>query len=245
MLALMKRYFIFSLLFAWGITLQAQTFEGVISIQSSSEEGLNATYYLKGTKVYVEHKMPSGMRYYLLDTRTNKKTLLVKEEGENLAVMMPKDRLLQAKSSELKESTREVHQIELVPEEREIFGLSCRRADGANQEVEGIVWLTKAAPFGLRQLVPAISVRFRPWLTDFGAFGVPLEWWQRDRRTGEEWTTVLTYEEKTLDQAMFRIPADFETIDLGDMRQLMKANEEYPDKMPEIKQWMQEMEDLD
>ena len=224
--------------------LVAQTFEGIITIQSSSEEGLNATYYLKGTKVYVEHKTPDGIQRYLLDTRTQQKTLIVKEENQKLAVLMPQKGLMQTKSSEMKKATRETHQIELVPEEREIGGIVCRRADGANQQMEGIVWVSKEVPFGLRQLIPAIGVRYRPWLTDFGAFGVPLEWWQRDKHTGEEWTTVLTFEKKKLDQGMFRVPENYELIDLGDMRQLMKANEEHPEKMKEIKEWMREMEDL-
>ena len=103
----MKRSFIavFLACFLYGI-LPAQTFEGVITIQSSSPEGLNATYYLKGTKIYVEHQVEEGMRTYLLDTRSQQKTLLILDQEEQLAVQMPDKKLLQAKSSELKQSTR-------------------------------------------------------------------------------------------------------------------------------------------
>lgn len=228
-----------------SIALSAQSFEGMIKMTSDSPYGINADFTVKGDKILLENNSKAGKVQLIFDKTSGDITTITNENGRTMAVKtnLENTPYLKGKSAKITDSYSD-YTIEKTTETKTIDGYQCTKYIGKGKDAESIMWITEEIDFNWSDLsLMKGSAGRNPYKIDAGTSGMMMEMHTKDKKLKKEWTMTADVTEMTVSDAKFAVPAGVQVMDMTDMRQLMMEAQKNPEKMKELKEMMQKVED--
>jgi len=233
--------FLFTIL---SISLQAQSFEGMIKMTSDSPYGINADFTIKGDKILLENDSKAGKIQLIFDKTSGDITTITNENGRTMAIKtnLENNPYLKGKGGKITDSYSD-YTIEKTTETKTIDGYKCTKYIGKNKDSESIMWLTNELDFNWADLSPMKNSAGRnPYKIDAGTDGMMMEMHTKEKNGKIEWTMTADVTEMAVSEAKFQVPVGVQVMDMTDMRQLMMEAQKNPEKMKELKEVMQQVE---
>jgi len=141
----------------------AQEFEGIVTIKSLNEEGLNATFTIDNNYVLMEAKAEEGT-IQLFSNNTSGDFYMISNgsEGKMAIKQNMNSPMMQQAMGQIKmhENTdKDDYHIEVTKETKLISGYKCVKVIGSNDEAEGYAWIAKDLKINLDDLMPMAKMR--------------------------------------------------------------------------------------
>ena len=227
--------------------MQAQKFQGKVTIESSSDEGLSAVFTIKNHMVKMVTKTEEGT----LTMITNKKTgdqIMLNDNGEEKTgfkqnTLKNNPALYQhlQEQNTSPQPNKSSAKIEVTTETKMIGEYECTKIIGKDETMEGEAWVAKDVELKMADLFPTTQFNKQEknaYQRTFMGNGFIMEMKSKDLESGEETTMNATVEKMEIDDKAFNIPDGYEFTDLTNIQELMKEAAGNAEKLDEIRKAM-------
>lgn len=225
----------------------AQSFEGVITMipdfKTKPDPKNHVTYFVKGNKVVMEPRGTGAMDGRIIGDKTTKEYyMLIDAKGKKIALNLNMDKMAMSALGNTPPASSDRNTGAENPvkptmsetgETRMIDGYNCTMFAGGEKGSKSEVWVAKDIDFSLGDLLfsPNVGTQFKGY-SDMK--GLVLEAWQYDDNGKITSSVKLMPVKRTVDDAIFEIPKDYEKMDMTQFMQLAQGN-------PEMAQMIQQM----
>lgn len=231
-------------------TLTAQGFEGVITMESSSSEGIAGTFSVKGDKVLIEVNKDEKPAKMLSDRTTGEITVLIENEEKKFALKMGPDMFNgmgdMAGMQDAKEKADEV-KFNFTGKTKMIGKYKCEQVLTEDKENEVEAWMTKDLGITLFDIFPMMKEATKTDTKGAAMFellqkGMVMEANIKNKVSGETEKVTTKVDKKKLPADMFVYSEEeYKVYDMTNMMQMMMEAQNDPEKMQELQEIFQQM----
>ena len=222
----MKHFISFFLFAAFiavtSVNTLATGFEGVISMQAvvaqMGDQAIPITISTKGEKTLMEMSIPMGTMKIIMDRETGKMTTIMGQNG------MQRDMNSDAKKN--KKSDPDDTKVVATGEKKVINGHNCELYIVTFKDGESDMWVTSEMPATMLEAMKSSFTGGMQALSSRGGSGgggfeeifkkglVPIQVEMKKDGKLNATVTVLSFEQKKLDDSVFEVPADVQIMQM-------------------------------
>lgn len=232
-----------ALLFTTNVTAQQADFEGTITVVPQSPDQSKIVYTLKGAmslmEVHGTGDQSNNVTRIVTDLNAETvTTMTTAEDGRKMAVRNRLSEYDQAFTSGRIQSHHsfDPNAIRITNEKMEIDGHKCTKVVSNTPNIEGEAWVATTLNVTMQDLAPML--RRHQHIAGFmkipGLDGLVIRMNYRNTQTGENHRIHLEVNEHSVSPSVFEIPAEYNFMDMGNLRQQLLDAKGDPAKMREI-----------
>ena len=225
-------------------------FEGIIKIENTVSNSLNATFTIKGEKAMMDTKTEDGHLILITDESTGKKLTISEKNGKKTVIKKESyekryDKL--NKKYEKRSPNKSANKVKVTRETKKINGYKCFKITAKDKEHEGEAWVTKQMDLRLESFFPIIKMNQRTMpriakTLQEGVNGVVLEMTYKDLKTKKVEIMKVLVDKKSIEEDAFDISMeDAEIYDGAMVRNLIKNAKGDPAKMKKARALLAQM----
>jgi len=225
----------------------AQTFEGVIQLSTDGPDSLMRQFTVKAHKTFYEEIDSVSHIRVITDHESGNRWTLMSKTNQHVAVKQNMQKNLGFKRKETffeKEMELLDLQLETTKETKIIEGLECVKIKGKSEYSEGEAWIAKNLMISVLDIFPCphfLNTKSQSLQRAFAKEGFILSMWIRDRETNRLQNLKTSLIKQTVSNQIFTPPADSEVLDMTNMRALMQATKDDPEKVKLIREMMRKV----
>lgn len=228
-----------------ALPLQAQNFEGIITMRTSGEEDVNLTFTVKKNKVLMDVEGVNEMPMKLLSEKESQTMIAFVEKGDKkVALKMGPDMMKMMEEETASFKSDDNIELNITKTKKVIDGYNCFLVTGKDKESEVEAWLTKDLDFTIMDLFPSLSGFDTEGLGGVEAKvmkeGFLIEGTSKEISTGNVRKMKVLVEPGKVDDKIFNYTEnDYKVYDLSNMMQTMMELQNDPEKMKEFQEIME------
>ncbi len=231
----------------------AQNFEGIVTMTSDKEEGLNATFHLKDHLVLMamntkeKNHPPLKM---IFDKETGDMTTLTEDGGKKMAIVMNPNNspFMQGMQNQIEETEDEEDHnmvINVTNETKKKGKYLLTKVTASSDEGSSILWVAKDLKLTWLDLFPTFAnvpetQKHLETQKLMGIDGFIMEMYVTDKK-GDTMEILADVEEKSLDSSLFEIGADTQVMDMRNIMQFIQEAQGDPEKLKQLEEMMKGM----
>lgn len=241
---------IFLLLFLINTSVFAQKkFEGIITVENTTPQSLNATFTVKGDKAMMETQTDDGKLILITDEATGKKLTISEKNGKMTVIEkeVSQNRYSGLKDKYENEKPNTSSKVKVTRETKKINGYKCYKITAKDRHYEGEAWVTKQLDVRLEDFFPTIKMNQRTMpriakTLQNGMNGVVLEMSYKNIKSKKTETMKVTIDKKDVEDEAFNISMEnAEIYDGAKVRNLIKDAKGDPVKMKKARELLAQM----
>ena len=244
-------HFTLSLIFTFSSFCFAQkNFEGIIKIENTVPQSLNATFTVKGDKAMMHTATKDGKLILITDETTGKKLTITEKDGKTTVIKKESNKNkygnLNKKYANQKPPANS-NKVKVTRETKKINGYKCFKITAQDRDYTGEAWVTKQMNLRLEDFFPSMKMNQRtmPQIAKTlqgGVNGVVLEMTYIHIKSKKVETMKVTVDKKSVTDDAFEISMDnAEIYDGAQVRTLIKNAKGDPVKMKKARELLAQM----
>ena len=241
--------FLFLFLFS-SFCIAQKKFEGIIKIENSVPQSLNATFTVKGDKAMMNTTTKDGKLILITDEESGKKLTITEKNGEMTVIKKESnenkyENLNKKYAKQTPKSNSD--KVKVTRETKKINGYKCFKITAKDKQHTGEAWVTKQMDLRLEDFFPSMKMnqrtmpRIAKTLQD-GVNGVVLEMTYTNIKSKKVETMNVIVDKKKIEDSAFDI--SMENADIYDgakVRSLIKNAKGDPAKMKKARELFAQM----
>jgi predicted DNA-binding antitoxin AbrB/MazE fold protein len=227
------------------VFLQAQNFEGIITMTSTEKVDMELVFTIKGKQVLIDADTEDGTVRTLSDRQSETVTTLFEREGKKFGLKMGPEtmKMIGQEMADNVDKEGKKWDITVTDDTRMIDGYKCTKVTGQDEENSVVAWITQDLGFTVFDLMPSMMAKAIE--EDGGGIqqqimrqGFLLEGQSTDLKTGEKTKIKLTIKKQKVDNALFDVSSEYKIFDMTDMMSMMMELQNDPEKAKEFEELM-------
>jgi len=227
-----------------------KNFEGIIKIENTVPQSLNADFTIKGDKAMMQSTTEKGKLILITNEATGKKLTITEKDGKTTVIKKESNKNkyqnLNKKYANQKPAANS-DKVKVTRETKKINGYKCFKITAKDKRHKGEAWVTKQMDLRLEELFPSIKMNQRTMpriakTLQNAVNGVVLEMTYTDIKSKKVETMKVTVNQQKVEDKAFDISMDnAEVYDGAQVRNLIKNAKGDPAKMKKARELLAQM----
>lgn len=227
-----------------GSPLAAQSFEGVVTLTSKGDAGVDAEFMLKGDKVKTKISQEGKEMVMITDKSSGDVIVLNEAKGQKTATKMNLNDIPAHMVSTAKISDDMV--VTVTNERKKVNGYDCVKVIGKSSTTESEAWVTEEIKLKFTDLMPGkqgVSDQvLKSWTENDKVKGFPVNIKSKNLETEAETEYDVEVKAKKIKDKEFEIDEEYQVRDVSQFMQMMEKAPSKED-LDEMRNRVKEMQE--